>query len=147
MTKKTVQFSAAYDKRDPDPKKNYGIHGVTIRFVYKGEKGATQFVLYTNWHLPHVTEEHRKDMTPSKHFLFEPLPADLGYHSPFPQYEGQPQMECDLLEGGVCYYDGSSLQADRVYKRLLEEGEDGVWAELEDVYKYRFEKEPNHVLD
>ena len=135
MIEKTVQFSAAYDKRDPDPNKNYGIHGVTIRFVYKGEKGATQFVLYTNWHLPHVTEELRN----KERFLLEPLPADLGYHSPTPQYEGQTQMDCDLLEGGVCYYDGSSLQADRVYKRLLEDGEDGVWAELEEEYKYRFE--------
>ena len=135
MIEKTVQFSAAYDKRDPDPNKNYGIHGVTIRFVYKGEKGATQFVLYTNWHLPHVTEELRN----KERFLLEPLPADLGYHSPTPQYEGQTQMDCDLLEGGVCYYDGSSLQADRVYKRLLEEGEDGVWAELEEEYKHRFE--------
>ena len=135
MIEKTVQFSAAYDKRDPDPNKNYGIHGVTIRFVYKGEKGATQFVLYTNWHLPHVTEELRN----KERFLLEPLPADLGYHSPTPQYEGQTQMDCDLLEGGLCYYDGSSLQADRVYKRLLEDGEDGVWAELEEEYKYRFE--------
>ena len=144
MAEKTVQFSAAYDKRDPDPNKNYGIHGVNIRFVYKGEKGATQFVLYTNWHLPHVTEEQRKNMSRDKHFLFEPLPADLGYHSPTPQYEGQTQMECDLLDGGVCYYDGSGLQAERVYKRLLEEGEDGVWAELEDEYERRFDtKETN----
>ena len=143
MTEKIVQFSAAYDKRDPDAKKNYGIHGVTIRFVYKGEKGATQFVLYTNWQLPHVTEEQRKNMSRDKYFLFEPLPADLGYHSPVPQYDGQESLteECEYLDGKPCYYDGSALQADRVYKRLLAEGEDGVWAELADEYKHRFENE------
>ena len=141
MFEKIVQFSAAYDKRDPDPKKNCGIHGVTIRFIYKGDKGATQFVLYTNWQLPHVTEEQRKNMSQDKYFLFEPLPADLGYHSPIPQYEGQTcvQDECEYLDGKPCYYDGSALQAARVYKRLLEEGEDGVWAELADTYEYRFE--------
>jgi len=52
-----IKFSPAYDKRDPDPSKNYGIHGVTITFLLKGEKGAVQFVLYTNWHLPHVDHE------------------------------------------------------------------------------------------
>ena len=141
MIEKIVSFSAAFDKRDPDPKKDYGIHGVDIKFIYKGDKGATQFVLYTNWQLPHVTEEQRKNMSRDKYFLFEPLPADLGYHSPTPQYEGQESLteECEYLDGKPCYYDGSGLQAVRVYKRLLEEGEDGVWAELADVYKHRFE--------
>ena len=140
MPEKTIQFSPAYDKRDSDPNKNYGIHGVTLRFVYKGEKGATQFVLYTNWQLPHVTEEQRKRMSSDKYFLFEPLPADLGYHSPVPQYEGQTclQDECEYLDGKPCYYDGSALQADRVFVRLLEEGDEGVWKELAEYYESMF---------
>ena len=148
MSEKIVTFSAAFDKRHPDPKKDYGIHGVDLRFVYKGEKGATQFVLYTNWHLPRVTEEHRKEMGSDNYFLFEPMPADLGYHSPSPQYEGQTSVEeeCPYLDGKPCYYDGSGLQAHRVYVRLLEEGDDGVWAELEEQYKRLFE-EPKEESD
>ncbi len=120
-----VTMNAAYDKRHKDPNKNYGIHGVDLRMVLKGEKGATQFVLYTGWHLPHVQKEliKKEFANPSLlgiEMLAEPLPADLGYHSPTPQFEGQSNMgDCDILEGGDCYYDGSSLNAERMYKILL----------------------------
>jgi hypothetical protein len=79
-----VEFNPAYDKRDSDPSKNYGIHGVNLRMILKGTKGAIQFVVYTNWHLPHVQAEldRRHD-----HILCHPMPADLGYHSPTPRYE------------------------------------------------------------
>ena len=53
---KIVKFYPAFDRRK-DPKGNYGIHGVDMRMILKGDKGAVQFVLYTNWHLPHVQEE------------------------------------------------------------------------------------------
>lgn len=55
-----TEFSPAFDRRDPDPKKNFGIHGVELRMVLKGPEGAVQFVLYTNWQLPHVREEQDK---------------------------------------------------------------------------------------
>lgn len=29
-----TQFTPAYDKRDPDPKKNFGVHGVSLREYY-----------------------------------------------------------------------------------------------------------------
>lgn len=105
--------------------------------VLKGEKGAVQFVVYTGWHLPHVTKE--LDQKPvyrdRPHLLCHPMPADLGYHSPIPQYEGQRPMEgvCQEL-GGTCYYDGSGLNAERVFEVLLREGSDGVWRELEEYY-------------
>ena len=56
MFTKEITIAPAYDKRNIDPKKNYGgIHGCEMRFVLKGECGAVQFVLYTNWQLPHLT--------------------------------------------------------------------------------------------
>lgn len=142
-----VEFRAAFDKRDPDPTKDYGIHGVEIRFLLIGPRGATQFVLYTNWQLPHVTKEtmaqtilRRFDEIDLK-VRFLPLPADFGYHAYEPQYDGHTRMDtCDVLtiaEGG-CYYDGSSLAADDVYQRLLREGDAGVWAALEEAYAERF---------
>jgi hypothetical protein len=144
-----VTFRAAYDRRDPDPGKNYGVHGVEIRFVLIGPKGAAQFLLYTNWMLPHVQKE-RDEYTLDKilagdrlyrddpFYSHKPMAADLGYHAREPRYEGQKKYDvCDFIEGG-CYYDGSTSNAEPVFDRLLHEGEDGVWAELEDYYRNRF---------
>lgn len=87
-------------------------------------------------------------------YRFQPLPADLGYHSPVPQYEGQLPIGirikynddyseelgtegeariCEYL-GKPCYYDGSGLNAERIYHIMLQEGEKGVWRELEEYY-------------
>ncbi len=52
-----LEWQAAWDRRDPDPKKNYGVHGVTARWILLGPKGAIQFVVYTNWQLPNVRAE------------------------------------------------------------------------------------------
>ncbi len=135
---RTITFDPAFDKRDPNPAKNYGIHGVTLRFVLKGTQGAVQFVLYTNWYLPHVQQEldlRLDDKFP--HLSCHPMPADLGYHSPVPRSSYQAdvdgQDDCSIL-GGRCYYDGSALNAEPVYERLLREGDAGVWAALEKYY-------------
>lgn len=129
-----VDLHAAYDKRNPDPRKNYGIHGVDMRMYLIGQEGVVQFVLYTNWHLPHVEAEF--DARPERdRWLDRPMPADLGYHSKTPMYEGhEPMEDCDLL-GCRCYYDGSGLNAERIYGVLLKEGSDGVWRELESYYR------------
>jgi len=175
-----VEFTPAYDKRDPDPKKNYGIHGVELRMVLKGPEGAVQFVLYTQWMLPHVQKETDK-RTVQKilaggaaidlDVFYHPMPADLGYHSPKPMYEGQKAQgsekydtqamlrnsermlqgavgeyeeisqptgtfsPCPYLDGKPCYYDGSGLNAERIYQVLLERGSQGVWEELEQYYQ------------
>lgn len=121
-----VKFTPAFDRRDPDPSKNYGIHGVEMAMALKGDLGAVQFVLYTNWHLPHVRPT-LSDLSP--------LPADLGYHSPRPRYEGQQAVteECRYV-GGVCYYGGSSLRARDVFELLVREGDEAVWQLLESYY-------------
>jgi hypothetical protein len=93
-----VEFEPAFDKRSSDPKKNYGIHGLQIRMVLKGVKGAVQFLIYTNWQLPHVTEEampraaYADDLAMELRCFWTPMAADLGYHSKFPMYEGQEPM-------------------------------------------------------
>jgi hypothetical protein len=136
-----LTFEPAWDKRDKDPNKNYGIHGVNVRFVVKGDKGAVQFLLYTNWQLPHVqAEQESRPINPRyPHLMCTPLPADLGYHSLTPHYEGQTTMgPCEYLDGRPCYYDGSSLNAERPWKVLLEKGSDGVWKYLEDYYTSTF---------
>jgi hypothetical protein len=136
-----VEMTPAFDRRNSDPSKNYGIHGVELRMVLKGERGATQFLLYTNWQLPHVTrefDERKPFRSEFPHLMCHPLPADLGYHSPVPLYQGQEKMSaCEYVEGG-CYYDGSSTNAERIYNVLLREGSAGVWRELEAYYNETF---------
>jgi hypothetical protein len=137
-----TKFYPAFDKRNPEPHKNYGIHGVDLRMILKGELGVVQFVLYTNWQLPHVTEEFLNkpmDRLSIKCFYL-PLPADIGYHSPSPMYDGQSicSDSCEYLDGRPCYYDGSGLRAEDVYTVLLESGSDGVWKYLEEDYIDRF---------
>lgn len=126
-----IRFHGAWDKRDSNPSKNYGIHGVELRMYVGGPDGATQFVLDTGWHWIKTSSDH----------LF-PFPADLGYHSPKPMYGGESSLNCDVLPalglGDRCYYDGSGLNAERIYKVLLEEGDRGVWRELTQYYADTF---------
>lgn len=132
----------AFDKRHADPRKNYGIHGCELRMVLKGPLGATQFVLYTNWHLAHVQAElDTKLQERFPHLSCHPTPADRGYHWRTPRYEGQsPQDNCEFLDGAPCFYDGSSLNAEITYKALLAGGSDAAWADLEEFYRELAEK-------
>lgn len=127
-----IEFTAAWDRRDPNSSKNYGVHGVEMRWYLVGEEGAVQFVVFTNWMLPHIREERKgRDLAPC---LYEPMGADLGYHSRVPRYEGQePMSKCHLLNC-PCYYDGSGLNADRVLEILIREGSDAAWKEMETYY-------------
>ena len=106
---KIVEFTPAYDKRHVNPSKNYGIHGVELRMVLKGEKGAVQFVLFTHWMLPHNTRELKakflsnptNESVETYAMLSEPSPCDLGYHSFVPMYDGQETItdSCPYLDG------------------------------------------------
>lgn len=155
MPKKPKQFELldrelvmlpAWDKRSTNPKKDYGIHGVEMRWYVKGKKGVVQFVLFTSWYTPAVDEEMYGsilDPEPSKYnhhsrVTCKPIPADLGYHGVEPRYEGQEQGDCTLLPGGKCYYDGSGMNAERMYDILREEGSEAVWKQLESYYELTF---------
>src|SRR5438309_1017514 len=128
-----VEWEPAFDRRDPDPNKNYGIHGVSVQFILKGPKGATQFVLFTNWHLANVQKELDSKTVPKQftHLHCHPLPADVGYHSLTRRHNYQEERDCTYTVTGKCYYDGSGLRAYDVYKRLVEHGDKGVWEALE----------------
>jgi hypothetical protein len=146
MLTKEVTFYPAYDKRNPDPSKNYGIHGVDIYFILKGDKGAVQFALYTDWQLPHIQDE-RKNVAVATLYGLKPFGFDVGYHATVPQYEGQEPMcgpgECKCVpEGESCYYDGSGLRAEEwVRNVLLPHGSEGVWAALKEEYIRMFGEE------
>lgn len=138
--KREIVISPAFDKRDPNPRKNYGIHGAEMRFILTGEKGAITFTIYTNWHLPHVDAElrNKKRNDPNSDFMFKPEGADVSYHSYTPKYDGHTDSgPCDYLGGKPCYCDGSSLSARPICELLIAEGSEAVWKELERWYESR----------
>lgn len=145
---RTIEFAPAWDKRNSNALHDYGIHGVEMRWLLKGPLGVVQFVVYTNWHLPHIeaadaARAHTFDAVAYR--IRRPMPADLGYHSPRPMYDGQePRDDCPFLKGD-CYYDGSTLNADPVFDLLVEKGHEAVWARLEDYYNERFVTEASHA--
>lgn len=137
---KIQRVKLPFDMRSNVPNKNYGIHGLDIWYILKGPKGAVQFMFSVNCFLPHVIEENGPNFLQSN--MFEGY--DVGYHSPKPMFEGHGEMDCDLLDTGKCYYDGSSLQAGEWAKEIFairgERPDDEVWRRLEKEYEERFEK-------
>jgi hypothetical protein len=128
-----VFFSPAYDKRDPNPSKNYGIGSVVITFICRrgmDDEQATQFKMSAGWYPPTV------DTSVSGRMAW-----DLGYHSPTPRYEGHASIGHCEYTGGDCFYDGSTLNAEPVMARLIAEGDVAVWDELERYYVDLFETE------
>jgi hypothetical protein len=138
--KREIEWTPAFDKRHTDPQKNYGIHGVNMKWLLTGPKGVIQFMVYTNWHLPHVRREREERV--SDHYLCQPIPADVGYHSPTPMHEGEkPCTEsCPYLGGKPCYYDGSGMAAVELFDVLVTKGGEAVWEEMEDTYRSCFEE-------
>lgn len=109
-------------------RKTYGQHGMDMRWLLRGDKGVTQFVLYSGW-VPGLGA-----FTSEK--VYAPMGADVGYHALVPQYEGAEDYgrECDYLDGRTCYYDGSALAAEDLLSRFLIEGEEIVWQTLIEWY-------------
>lgn len=138
-----IEFTPAFDKRAPEPNKNYGIHGVELKFYLGNDFGWVQFVIYTNWQLPHINQEPGTISAVNSgvfEYWMKPMPADLGYHSPKPLYEGQTSTKnCHLLPG-PCYYDGSALAAEALFDLLVAGGSDVVWKKLEELWQEHFEQ-------
>lgn len=81
-----VIFKPAYDKRNANPKKNYGIHCVEVWFILIGKKGAVHFGFTTGMYLPQQYKEKTAYMMgDSPNYMA----IDRGYHSYKPMYDGQ----------------------------------------------------------
>lgn len=134
-----VAFRPAYDKRDPNPSKSYGIHGMEITFYVIGPEGAIQWNIYTNWHVASARKHLEGFPRSTYDDPWRPSGYDLGYHSKRPLYDGQePRDNCHLVDGGVCYYDGSGLNAELPIEGFLNGGEDWLWPKLEAYYAHTF---------
>jgi hypothetical protein len=141
------EFKAAWDRRNEGDGR-YGQHGAEMRFYLKGEEGAVQFILFTGWYAGIINKPDAgwNALFVKNGQMSEPLPADLGYHSPRQMYEGQSPMDtCHILPEGKCYYDGSGLNANRIFSILMHEGEEAMWKALEDYYAETFKTAPEEV--
>lgn len=134
-----------FDRRAPEPARNYGVHELDIWFILKGLKGAVQYGFTVHAHLPHVEREFaakQYDSRGSRSFgAFSGF--DVGYHAPSPQYDDQPSMPCEVLGEGKCYYAGSSLRAsdwtEHIFSTIGRPPEEVIWEKLEAYYRDRFE--------
>lgn len=147
---KIIQFDPAWDRRDPRPSKNYGVHGVEINFILRGPHGATSFRLFTHWMLPHVVREQVKKYTSraldegQAYYLLSPMPADLGFHSVEPvEYATQMDYCTTIYDDSQeakkgCWYDGSGLQAEQLFEEFVAKGEDVIWERLGQNYTELF---------
>jgi hypothetical protein len=137
-----IEITPAWDKRSDDPKKNYGVGGVDLRFALleKTTGTAMVFVLGTHWHWMDAEPGYGGEGVHTLKPKMGPMPYDLGYHSPKPMYDGQEPMERDDCPyvTGICYYDGSTLAAEVLFEVLLREGRDGVFRELREDWQNRF---------
>ncbi len=124
-----IKFKPAFDKRDSEPSKNYGIHNMEMFMVLKGPLGAISFTVYTGWYLEHLDI---KD--------FKPQGGCICYHSPHAQYEDQSisEAKCEFLDNKPCYCDCSYIAADYLFHKFVAEGEDTVWIELQNRYEITF---------
>ena len=133
--KKIVKFRPAFDRRHPDPKKNYGIGCVSIFFVLVGEKGAVSFSCSTGIYLDHVLDEQENNR-------FGSWPRPMGYVvascTPLPKgskdEDGKLIPDCEWFPQ-PCKGDCNYLASDDVFTALKTKGDEGVWKCLEDYYQ------------
>lgn len=142
MFERIFQVRPAYDFRDADPSRNYGIHNAVMVFVVKKGHNAIQWVVSTGWYTKSA-EAHLRTFPKREYreqYDYRPWATDIGYHAILPQYDGQHKLHehCEYT-GGACYYDGSSLHAEDFVDGFLQGGTDWLWPILEQVYRARFE--------
>jgi hypothetical protein len=130
-----IKTSPPFDKRNPDPAKDYGIGSMKIRYIVKGDKGAISFTLNTGGYMENVAKEK-----PDLQGYVQGW--DVSYHGKNPVNDSDlSSVKCDILDGGECYNDGSALHGEEVGKIFVLHGEDKLWEYLEKYYKEIFGSE------
>ena len=136
-----IKFECIHKSSDCKPNSgwSHGKHGLEIKFVVKGDKGAIQFLLYTGW-IPQYSKRDSISGLYINNWGSFVLPADLGYHSKEPMYEGQDTIvdSCVYCDGLPCYYDGSSLNASDAMYTLVNGGDKALWEFLKGFYNHIF---------
>lgn len=137
--KKTI-FSKSFDRRDPDPKKDYGIGGVDLWFVLKGKKGAISASFRTGWYLPscfennYYLDQHERERL--RCFMVDMHTPSCGEID-----DDSDTNACTWLDNGKCYLSSTLRDDEKVLqKALLERGSIGLWNEMIKIYYREFNK-------
>jgi hypothetical protein len=134
---KIITFYPAWDRRNSDPGKDYGIHGVGLRIVLVGKRGAIELIVFTNWMLPHVQQDLNKNFF--DHLSCGPYPVDVLIHSKKPtDLNEAPRSKCVYLGKDKCYANSKHQYTKEVWDTLLYKGSEGVWEHLLKIYKEEF---------
>lgn len=139
---RTIHICPGYDQRSTIPSQNYGIHNAEIQFVLSGPEGAVVFTIRrTGWYVASAREYFRSVGRPRQYYLEEdknPWCCSIDVHSKVPLYEDQdPIADCKFTNGD-CYCD-STVMVEDLMERLVAEGEDPVWTELEAWYREKLQ--------
>ena len=123
----------------PDPKtgKNRGRGSVEMRFILRDENVAVTWGIITGWNLPE-TDEALREIVRHDH------PDRCPHHSMGTavcthvasknrDYHQDEPIPCDALPGEdrTCYGDCGFLAGDELFKKLVRDGEEAVWKEME----------------
>ncbi len=113
-------------------RKGYGACGASLYYFLHGPKGTVQFGILTGWYDDATLDEWK-----SQNYHPTAMSSGIDYHAHVAQYGGQTPREgpCDFT-GGQCYCDGSSLQGQELFKRMILEGDDIVWEALLERYNH-----------
>lgn len=125
-----MYLTAAWDRRDPDPRKNYGVHGVDLHFALIGPLGAVSWRLMTPWVLPQVAEWWATLPAP---VLYTPTADGVYWHRQVDGLETAGAQPCNFFGACVAEQIGSISRED-VLEALIAQGDAGVWAVLERTY-------------
>lgn len=116
---------------------SHGKHGMNLRFVYRKDGKAVQFLMFAMDWMPGAGTRYG-----SQERLSGVMAADLGFHSPTPRYDGHESMgPCEYLGGEPCYYDRSGLNAEPVLESFFIGGLPEVWGQLREYYDNVFATE------
>jgi hypothetical protein len=130
-----VFFSPAFDKRDPNPSKNYGIGSVRIHFFVKGEKGGIEWTVSTGMFLKKTHAEWLINFPKSEEG--DGIGHEIAYHAKKKQHEGQEKHngDCTLTDLPYCYNDAGFCAGGELYEKFVEQGEEIVWKTLEEWHR------------
>lgn len=131
-----MEIHPAYDRTAKVPgEPNYGVHGMEWIWGVRRGQVAIVWQIMTPFQLPQVYDWWASrglqswDRDPYKGM------GNLNYHVAVPQYEGQEPNSgsgadpCAYI-GCACYSDGTAMTGE-LWTKLVAEGADAVWKELE----------------
>lgn len=125
-----IEITPAWDLRNVDQTKNYGVHNAEIWFSVTGARGAVTVSMDTGWQLPTIA--------PFNGSCY-PDAIAFSWHSKEKRTFDTWEKDCPFT-GGECWSIVSFTKAKDFNSALTELGSDGVFKLLEKEYRKFFKE-------